>query len=268
MEFLIAIDMEGIHGVVGEPYKGLLRELDDYKRAVEGGEKEVNAAVAALFDAGADKVAVWDNHAGGGNLNFDNIDKRVLKIECKGDPRRFDFVKEHKFDGIVYLGYHAREGTLNAVLAHTYSSVSIQYVKINGSAVGELEIDTYICADHGIAPIFAASDDICISQFKALAPKAETVITKYARGRNAAEFIDEDKVLDSIYKGVLSAAKKEMPTVPYSLPAIVEIRYTRMEMAASMLERAKEMGISADYGEDAHIIVFTLHKMNDLPRLL
>lgn len=35
MEFIIACDPEGIHGVVGEPYK-TLNESYDYKAATEG----------------------------------------------------------------------------------------------------------------------------------------------------------------------------------------------------------------------------------------
>lgn len=268
MKYLIAMDLEGIHGVVGEPYSGLLKTIDDYKIAVECAEKEVNIATSALFDSGAELVAVWDNHGGGGNIDFDKIDKRVIKINARADKRRFDFVREYGFDGIVYLGYHAREGTLGAVLAHTYSSVAIQYVKIDGVAVGELDIDTYIAATYGIAPIFAASDDICISQFDALAPDAVKVVTKIAKGRNAAEFKDEDTVLSEIYNGITEALKKPMAVISYPTPASVEIRYTRMEFAAEMLKKAKELGLDAVYGEDAHIIKFTLNEINLLPSLL
>ncbi len=265
MEYLIACDLEGIHEVVGEPNKGLLRELDDYKVAIRNAEKEINAAARALFDAGATKVALWDNHGGGNNINEDNIDSRVIHVYHLKNKPRFELVKEHNFSGIVYLGYHSREGTLGGVLAHTYSSVAIQYIKIDGKPVGELDIDTYICAMHGIVPLFSASDDICNSQFKELAPDSVTVTTKYAKGRNAAKFIDEDKVLDSIYKGVYESAKKNISPIHYPTPANVEIRYTRMELAEEMYKRATAMGIPVKYGEDAHILLFTFERINDLP---
>lgn len=265
MEYLIACDLEGIHGVVGEPYKGLLRELDDYKVAIRNAEKEINATARALFDAGASKVCLWDNHGGGNNIDESKIDKRVTFVYHKKDKCRFELVREHNFAGIIYLGYHSREGTRGGVLAHTYSSVAIQYIKIDGVPVGELDIDTYICAMHGIAPLFCASDDICISQFKSLAPEAVTVVTKYAKGRNAADFIDEDTVLSEIYKGVYEAAGKKLSPIPYPTPAEVEIRYTRMELAETMYERAVNMGIPVRYGEDAHILHLTIERMNELP---
>ena len=268
MEYLIACDLEGIHGVVGEPYKGLLRELDDYQTAIRNAEKEINAAARALFDSGATKVALWDNHGGGNNIDEKNIDSRVTHVYHIPKKPRFDFAREHNFAGIVFLGYHAREGTLGAVLAHTYSSVSIQYVKLDGKPIGELELDSYICACHGIAPIFAASDDICIKQFNELAPEAVSVITKYAKGRNAAELIDSDTVIKAIYDGVSEATKKPLQPIPYSTPAFAEIRYTRMEKAAEIYAKATEMGIPVKYGEDAHILHLTFERLNELPFFL
>ncbi len=268
MKYLIAIDMEGIHGVVGEPYVGLLRDIPDYKVAVENGTKEVNAAVKALFDSGAKEVAVWDNHAGGGNLDFEKIDPRVKKINAKGERRRFDFAREEGFCGIVYLGYHAREGSFRGVLAHTYSSVAIQYVKLDGRDVGELDLDTYIAATHGIAPLFCASDDVCISQFSELAPEAETVVTKYGLGRNSANLKDEDTVLAEIYDGVCKAVKKGCKPVSYPVPAHAEIRYTRMELAEEMFKRAQSNGIKCTWGADAHTLEIEAEKISDIVVLL
>lgn len=267
MEYLIACDLEGIHEVVGEPYKGLLKELPDYKLAVTNAEKEINSVAKALFDSGATKVVLWDNHGGKPNINQENIDNRVVHIDIdaiKGKPR-FSFVKEHNFAGIVYLGYHSREGTLNGVLAHTYSSVCIQYVKINGNPVGELEIDSYICALYGIAPIFMASDDICVAQFKETAPDITSVITKIAKGRNAAEFIDEEVVLENLYNGICQAVKKENKIIPIDAPVNLEVRYTRTEYAAEKVKLAEKMNIPVRYGEDAHILFFTINRIDDVP---
>ena len=72
MEYLIAVDLEGIGGVVGEPYK-TLTESRDYKISTENAAREINSAVKALFDNGATKVAVWDNHGGKNNLDFSKI---------------------------------------------------------------------------------------------------------------------------------------------------------------------------------------------------
>ena len=70
--------MEGVHDVMGEPYNVSVRPISkdtkQYATAVASATKEVNVAIHALFESGATKVFVWDNHAGGGNLDFSKID--------------------------------------------------------------------------------------------------------------------------------------------------------------------------------------------------
>ena len=141
MEVMIACDLEGIHGVVGEPYQTLTDSFD-YGKAVEGAILEINMAAKALFDSGATKVIVWDNHGKGKNIDFAALDSRVIRADTKGDLRRGDFAQAHDIRGVVFLGYHAREGAPCGVLAHTYSSKTLQYVKLNGDTIGELYVDS------------------------------------------------------------------------------------------------------------------------------
>ncbi len=268
MEYLIAVDLEGVHDVVGIKYE-IMRNTPDYALSKENAVKEVNIAIKALFDSGATKVAVWDNHAGGGNLDFSKIDPRATEIVgARENHRRMDFAKEHNFAGIVFIGYHSREGTIGGVLAHTFNGLEIQYVKINGKAVGELDIDSYIASDHGMAPIFVSSDDKAIEQVKGISPDIITVITKYGKGRHSAEFRDEQAVLDEIYDGVCRATRAQARKIHLEAPAEVEIRYTRAVIAEDMLARAQEAGIPARYGEDSHIIVYEISKVCDIPYLL
>lgn len=269
MEYLIAVDLEGVRGVVGVPYKGFLRELDDYNKAIVAATEEINTAARALFDNGATKVAVWDNHGGGGNLDFSKIDSRVTEIVgARENARRMDFVKEHNFAGIIYIGYHSREGTLGGVLAHTFNSTQIQYAKINGRPVGELDIDSYIAATYNMAPLFVASDDKGVEQMQAISPKTVGVITKYGKSRNQADFRDDATVLSEIYEGVAKAIKSDIPLCPLGMPVHFEVRYTRMEFAAEKCERAKSAGIPVQYGEDAHTLQFEISAVNDMPYLL
>ena len=270
MEYLIAVDLEGIHGVIGEA-NHTLTDSFDYKDSVEGAQLEVNAAARALFDNGATKVAVWDNHGGGGNLDFSKIDERVIRIDAKGDSFRYDFVKRFNFKGIIFLGYHAKEGTPGGVLAHTFSSKAIQYVKLNGKPVGELTVDSYICESHGFSPIFAASDDIALREITELYPNIAAVITKYGKSRNRAELRDRESVLSDIYNGVSAAVKSISPTcaAPFSSPAKLEVRYTRAERAEEIFEKAKSgVAPEVNYGDDTHILHFEIQAANQIPKLL
>lgn len=269
MEFLIACDLEGIHGVVGDPFK-TLTESPDYEKAIENAAKEINTAAKALFDSGATKVYLWDNHGGGNNVDVSKLDQKIICVSPKGDRYRYDFVKDKNIKGVVFLGYHAKEGTPMGVLAHTFSSVGIQYVKLNGEAIGELYTDTRICAYHGIKPLFHAGDDISVSEVKAICPFIETVTTKYGKGRNRAELRDQETVLAEIYNGV----KKAVSTLnePYGCDhpkdMHLEVRYTRAEKTEQILERAKLENVSATYGEDTHILHFEIDRVNLIPKFL
>ena len=57
-EYLIAVDMEGVHDVMGEPYNVSVRPIGvdtkQYATAVASATKEVNVAINALFESGAD----------------------------------------------------------------------------------------------------------------------------------------------------------------------------------------------------------------------
>ncbi len=255
--YLISVDLEGIHGIVGEPYKGLGGALEDYKLATENAVKEINVACKALFEEGADAVYVWDNHGGGSNLDFSKIDSRAIKLEPSKKPtERLDFLKGIDVCGNIFLGYHAREGTLGGVLAHTYSSVAIQYYKFNGKSLGEYEMDSVFAAQYGVPPIFAASDDICVQQMKEFTPDLTTAVTKVALGRNAAEFIDEEKVLREIYGGVKKAVNSSAELPEFSFPCRLEVRYTRMEDAEVYYKRNRdEYGLNVEYVDnDCHVL--------------
>lgn len=267
--YAIFLDLEGVHGVVGEPYKGLLN-IPDYHVATYMAVTEVNAAVKALFDEGADNVYVWDNHGGGENIDFSKVDSRAKKITPENNPLiRIDFIKSLNLAGVVYLGYHSREGTLHGILAHTYSSVDIQYYKINGKPCGEFDIDSILCSAFGVPAIFAASDDICINQMLENSPHLETAITKIALGRNKARFLDDDKVLQNIYNGVRKSVNKNHDLYPLSFPCTLEVRYTRMELAEVYYEKInKEFELKVEYKDDAHTLTAKINDINELRMFL
>lgn len=267
MDYLIAVDLEGVHGIVGEAYKGLSADMAEYKKAVENAHLEINAAAKALFESGAKTVVVWDNHGAGVNLKKECLDDRIILWQ-KIPERRMSFCKEFNFNAILFIGYHAKAGEQNGVLAHTYNSTKIQYIKINGKQVGEYTVDTFVAALYGLAPIFASSDDTSLKEIQELAPKITTVTTKKAKGRNAAEIIDKDTVLENIYNGVKMALTKKAEPVFAPKNINVEMRYTRMEDADIFLQKAVNMGLNAKFFEDAHTIVFNTKNIDDIPLLV
>lgn len=269
MEYLISVDLEGIHGVVGEPYKSLTR-ASDFDTAVENAYFEINTAVKALFDNGADKVSVYDYHGYSDNLDFSKLDSRVSKIHAKEEDPRFLFAKDHRFAGAVFIGYHAKEGTLGAVMAHTFNSVGVQYVKLGGETVGEIGVDAYLCNKYGIAPLLIAGDDYCIREAKEYMPDVRGVVTKFGEGRNKAVFRPRAEILREIYEGVAEAMKAPSDQTP-SFPekACLEVRYTRAETAEEVYLREKALSrLSVSYGGDSHTLLFEIEDAAVIANLL
>lgn len=231
-KFYIGVDCEGVACVVGEPGKGLgTGEL--YCFAAKEATREANAAAEALFELGADKVVIWDNHYTGCNLDYDLLDSKVHIILGCGHRGRFPLLDE-SFAGVMFIGYHARENTVNGVLAHTYSSEAYQYFKLNGQEVGEMQIDAAFAALKDVPVILCVSDYCAIEQAKESFPWAETVVTKKGLSWTSAVSKHPQAVCEEIREAVNRAAQRleEMKCCRLLSPLEVEIRYKKMEDAS------------------------------------
>ena len=266
---LLALDLEGVNMVVGDPYSGLVRDCEQWKIARRQAVLEINAAADALFAAGAKRVDVWDNHGSNHNIDASLVDPRVTVINAERGLPRMSFAKD-RYDCICFFGYHAMEGTLGGVLAHTWSSKTVQYIKLNGKYVGEIDMDAIIAAAHGMPSGFFAAGDIACSQAKREHPEIVTVTTKQELSRNEAIFRENEELLSDIRKKIVEAVKIEHPIRNLSYPAAFEKSYKRVEDAAKFLARLRERGMVGHYpddeilGKDSHTVVTTIYEIDDL----
>lgn len=269
---LIACDLEGVNNVVGEPYSGLTRESEQWKIAKKQAALEINAAAEALFDLGVERVALWDNHGGGNNIDIADLDPRVEFLSCEAGKRRMYFAGE--YDCVCYFGYHAMEGTYGGVLAHTMNSKDNQYYKLNGRYIGEVDMDAYIAASYGVPSCLFVGGDIACAQASRAIPGIVTVITKRELSRNEAVFRNNEELFADIKLRVSDAIQKDIPTYPLTYPAVMEKSFKRVEDAAKYLSKLLEDGIEADYlsdeilGKDAHTVRSTVYEIGDFIRCI
>lgn len=150
MKIYISVDMEGISGINSPEH--VKRDGRLYAEGRRLLTDDVNAAVRGAFEGGADEVIVADMHGGSNNLIIPEVDPRAMLLE--GAPRspRFAFL-DKTVDGMVLLGYHAMNGTLEATLEHTMSSASWHKFTVNGTPWGELAIDATLAAEAGVPVI-------------------------------------------------------------------------------------------------------------------
>ena len=146
----------------------------------------------------------------------------------------FELGADESFAGVMFIGYHARENTVNGVLAHTYSSEAYQYFKLNGQEVGEMQIDAAFAALKDVPVILCVSDYCAIEQAKESFPWAETVVTKKGLSWTSAVSKHPQAVCEEIRAAVNRAAQRleEMKCRRLLSPLEVEIRYKKMEDAS------------------------------------
>ncbi|MBR4063533.1 MAG: M55 family metallopeptidase [Clostridia bacterium] len=264
---LLALDLEGVNNVKGVPYEALSKGTDEWKIAKSQGALEINAAAAALFGAGAEVVALWDNHGGGHNIDPADLDPRIMLLDPDLSKPRMYFADD--YDCVCFFGYHAMEGTLGGVLAHTMSSKTVQFYKLNGKYIGEIDMDAYIAASHGKPSVFFAGGDIACSQAKHAVESMVTVTTKREISRNEAEFRDNEELFVEIGEKITEAVKSEHAYRTLAFPARFEKSFKRVEDTAKYLARLQKRGIEAEYltdevlGKDAHTVVSTVHNIEE-----
>src|SRR6184192_4322952 len=133
--------MEGVAGVVHESQTdptdpACAAEYARFRRLMTA---EANAAVEGAVAAGATRVVVNDSHWFMRNLLAEELHHAAELVA--GDPKPRSMVQgideQEGFDAALFVGYHARAGTRNAILDHTYAD-RIYEVRLNGKPVGEL----------------------------------------------------------------------------------------------------------------------------------
>src|SRR5712691_2346379 len=118
MRVYISVDMEGIAGVVHESQTdpttpAFAAEYGRFRRLM----------TAEALAAGATRVLVNDSHWFMRNLLAEELHQAAELVS--GDPKPRSMVQGIDggggFDAALFIGYHARAGTRNAILDHTYA---------------------------------------------------------------------------------------------------------------------------------------------------
>ncbi|MEM0952280.1 MAG: M55 family metallopeptidase [Cyanobacteria bacterium P01_H01_bin.74] len=133
----ISADIEGTCGTVA-PYQCVISDSDSsaYYRAVEQLALEIETVCNTAFEVGVDRIVVNDAHHCMTNLRLNQLDPRVSLVT--GKPKSCAMLSglDEIFSGVILLGYHARAGTRDAVLSHTFHD-DIFELTLNGVPYGE-----------------------------------------------------------------------------------------------------------------------------------
>ena len=228
MKAYIAVDMEGISGVVIT--EQLLHGRLFYQEARRMLVNDTNAVITGALDGGADEVVVIDAHASGFNFLYEELHPDADYLMGGAHQERFPFLEDS--DVMLLVGYHAMSGTANAVRDHTMSSASYQNVWINGLPAGEIMIDAAIAGAHGVPVGLVTGDDKACAEARQLLGDIETAQVKQALGRHAARMLSPQRARELLQARARCAVESALGFTPYvvSPPVTVRIRYNSTDL--------------------------------------
>jgi len=216
----IITDAEGVAGVCrqdqAEPKDPEMRQL------LTG---EINAAVQGFLDGGATEVTVWDGHDGSQTLSALTIDSRAKLVMGFLGPA---MLLDRGYQAVAFIGQHARANTARGVMAHSYSSLGIQTMMLNGKPVGEIETRAAIAGSFGIPVILLAGDQAAAQQLREIVPDAEIAVVKEGLSNYACISLSAEASRRLIRDRAAASMEKLGKILPYRLsgPVTLEIEYT------------------------------------------
>jgi len=224
MKILIAADMEGITGVTC--WDQVDANHPDYPRFRRQMTADVNSAIRGAFEAGVDDVLVTDGHAYGTNILLEELDSRAHLICGDYTPLAMAQGIEQGVDGVIFVGYHARAGSRNAILDHTWSSRRVANLWLNGILVGEYGLNGAIAGHYNVPVLMLTGDQTACAQASELLGDIETVVVKIALSRMGAECLPPQVTEELIFKAAsqaVSRLKHGTATKPFVITPPVEV---------------------------------------------
>ena len=233
MRVYISVDMEGIAGVAHEDQTDPIesRHAGEYNRFRRLMTNEANAAIAGALEAGAETVLVNDSHWLMRNLLAEELNPAAELMN--GGPKRLSMVEgiDAGFDAAMFIGYHARAGTRNATIDHTYTS-SVYEARINGAPVGELALNAAMAGVHQVPVALVSGDQAIAAEARALlGSKLETVVVKEAVARFAARSLHPAVACERIRAGAASALRRTHVPFSFEPPLRLEVEFALTHMA-------------------------------------
>ena len=207
---------------------------------------DVNNAVTAALDAGAEQVIICDTHHGGGNIRIPQMlqDPRVVyhgksTREENGRLRWMPDLDE-SVDAFMLPGHHAKRHTPGAFLPHGQSG-QWDEITINGESVGEIGLEACYAAHYGVPLVFVQGDEATCREAEARFPGVVTAAVKRALSEERCEGPDlpaaHRLTAEKVHEAIARARRREIPVVWPGLPMTVSIRMTTREVADAVAQR-------------------------------
>jgi D-amino peptidase len=219
-------DLEGVSGILDTdmqciPYKS--PRWEESHKLLTG---EVNAAVDGLLAGGATDVVVWDGHDSSQSLSVLDINPRARLLA--GVPISPTLELDSSYSAVIFIGQHAMAGARNGILSHSYSSLGIQNIWVNGKPTGEIGGRVMLAGYFGIPVIMLSGDTAACDEFHDFVPKGECAEVKSGVSRTAGFMLSHQAACNLIRQKTQRAMERLGEFQPYrtSGPMEVKVEFT------------------------------------------
>ena len=220
MKLFVSVDMEGSTGLerLEEIFRGL-PGFDTFRQVMAG---DCNAVIKGAIDGGADEIVVSDSHGYMCNMHPDDL---VQGVQLRRGQLKRQYCQMKGFDGsfdaVILVGFHAKAGTGDAILAHTWIT-GFRDVRVNGQSVPEPSLNGYLAGAFGIPVIMLSGDDRVIEQSQPVLGDIH-----YAQLKKSLGFFKGDHLpIDRSRKLLRDTAKRAVAEATHIAPARVELPVT------------------------------------------
>lgn len=209
----VSVDMEGLAGVVSSSEVAPGPDYAYFRTVMAG---ETNAAIDGAFAAGASEVVVRDSHGAKQNLLPGDLDPRarLLRGQSRGPKNMMEGI-DKTFAAVVFIGYHARAGTPNAILEHTSTGNVVDF-SVNGISLPEGGYNAIVAGMVGVPVVFASGDKALVDQLRHLLGPIESVAVKEEIA-DAVLSLSPAHAQDQIRRGVEQAVRDRAKFKPFTM---------------------------------------------------
>ncbi len=223
MKIFISVDMEGTTGLerLEEIFRGL-PGFDRFRQLMAG---DANAVIQGAIDGGATEVVVSDSHGYMCNIYPDDLIKGV-QLKRGQIKRQWCQMKtfDRTFDAAILIGYHAKAGTEDGILAHTWIT-GFRDVRVNGQSVPEPSLNTWLAGSFGAPVVMLSGDNYVIEQAMPVLGDIEYAQLKTSTGFFSGDHLPIDKtrslLRETAARAVANAGK--ISPVTCELPVTIEV---------------------------------------------
>ena len=217
---LMITDAEGVGGVCRQDQTD---PKDTEMRQLLTGE--INAAVDGFLAGGADEVLVWDGHDGSQTLSTLTIHPKAKLLMGSVGP---SMLMERHFSAVAYIGQHSKANTRGGIMSHSYSSLGLQYMLLNGKPVGEIDVIAAMAGHFGTPVIMLSGDQAAANEVREIVPDIEVAVVKEGIGRYTCISLSAAAARDLIREAARRSVAKIATIKPYTVkaPVTLQLEYT------------------------------------------